>query len=109
MATGTVKTVTDKGYGFIKTPESKDKDIFYHESNLKGELATRKLRVGDEVVFKIEQNDRGLNATDIKLAGAEESEVEAPEAEQAEEVETTEEEVMEESEESEQPEEEAVA
>lgn len=66
MAIGTVKTVTDKGFGFIKTDES-EKDIFYHEKSLQGELATRKLRVGDNVEFDIEENEKGFNAANIKL------------------------------------------
>jgi CspA family cold shock protein len=66
MANGTVKTVTDKGFGFI-SKEGADKDIFYHESVLEGELATRKLRVGDKVEFEIEETQKGLSAVNIKL------------------------------------------
>ncbi len=67
MATGTVKRVTDKGFGFISTNDS-DKDIFYHENSLEGDLATRKLREGDNVTFDIEQSPKGPNAVNIKLA-----------------------------------------
>ena len=77
MAKGTVKLGADspnyKGYGFIKTSES-EKDVFYHERNLKGELASRKLMSGDEVTFDIEMTEKGTNATNIKLAGAEAAE-----------------------------------
>ncbi|MCA9380527.1 cold-shock protein [Candidatus Dojkabacteria bacterium] len=66
MAYGTVKTVTDKGFGFI-SKEDAEKDIFYHESVLEGELATRKLRVGDKVEFDIEETQKGLSAVNIKL------------------------------------------
>jgi cold shock protein len=66
MATGTVKVVTDKGYGFIGI-EGQDKDVFFHENSLEGELATRKLRVGDVVEFDIEQSPKGSNAVNIKL------------------------------------------
>lgn len=66
MAQGTVKTVTDKGFGFISTDES-TKDIFYHEKTLQGELASRKLRVGDVVTFEIEETERGMNAANIEL------------------------------------------
>ena len=66
MATGTVKTVTDRGFGFIETDDS-EKDVFYHESTLTGELADRKLQKGDKVTFEIEQGDKGLSATDITL------------------------------------------
>lgn len=67
MANGTVKTVTDKGFGFISKEGGADKDIFYHESVLEGELATRKLRVGDNVEFDIEETQKGLSAVNIKL------------------------------------------
>jgi len=66
MDTGVVKTVTDKGFGFISR-EGSDKDVFYHENSLEGELATRKLRVGDKVTFDIEETEKGLNASNIKL------------------------------------------
>lgn len=66
MAQGTVKVVTDKGYGFIGV-EGSEKDVFFHESVLEGELATRKLKVGDVVEFDIEQGQKGPNAVNIKL------------------------------------------
>jgi cold shock protein len=66
METGTVKTVTDRGFGFIKK-EGAEKDIFYHEKTLEGELATRKLRVGDKVTFDVAESPKGLNAVNIKL------------------------------------------
>jgi CspA family cold shock protein len=67
MKTGVVKTVTDKGYGFISTDDSSD-DIFYHENNLEGELADRLLREGDKVTFEVEETEKGLNAINIQLA-----------------------------------------
>lgn len=66
MAVGTVKTVTGKGFGFISTDES-EKDIFYHENSLTGDLVIRKLRVGDKVSFDIENSPKGSNATNIAL------------------------------------------
>lgn len=66
MAQGTVKTVTDKGFGFITSNEA-SKDVFFHERNLQGDLATRKLRVGDNVSFEVEQTEKGLNAINIEL------------------------------------------
>ena len=66
MEKGTVKTVTDKGFGFI-TREGSDKDIFYHENSLEGDLATRKLKVGDVVSYDVEETPKGLNATNITL------------------------------------------
>ena len=66
MATGTVKTVTGKGFGFISQEDS-EKDIFFHENSLEGELADRKLRVGDKVKFEVEQTPKGPNAVKIEL------------------------------------------
>lgn len=66
MEQGTVKTVTDKGFGFI-SKEGSDKDIFYHENSLEGDLAVRKLKVGDVVTFDVEETPKGVNATNIKL------------------------------------------
>lgn len=66
MEQGTVKTVTDKGFGFISI-EGSDKDVFYHENSLEGDLADRKLRAGDVVTFDVEQTEKGLNAINITL------------------------------------------
>jgi CspA family cold shock protein len=66
MEQGTVKKVTDKGFGFI-TPEGSDKDIFFHENSLEGDLAKRKLREGDKVSFEVETTPKGPNAANIKL------------------------------------------
>ena len=66
MANGTVTTVTDKGFGFI-SQDGADKDVFYHESVLVGDLADRKLRVGDKVTFDVEETPKGFSATNISL------------------------------------------
>jgi CspA family cold shock protein len=66
MASGTVKTVTDRGFGFI-SKEGSDKDIFFHEKTLTGDLAIRKLKVGDKVTFDVEETPKGKNAVNIKL------------------------------------------
>jgi len=66
MVSGTVKTVTGKGFGFISQEDS-DKDIFYHETSLEGDLADRKLRAGDKVKFEIEETEKGPRAVKIEL------------------------------------------
>ena len=66
MEKGTVKTVTDRGYGFV-TPEGSEKDVFFHENSLEGDLAERKLFEGDKVSFEIEETPKGLNAVNITL------------------------------------------
>ena len=67
MVNGVVKTVTDRGFGFISM-EGSDKDIFYHEKSLEGDLAVRKLQVGDKVTFDVEETPKGKNAVNIQLA-----------------------------------------
>lgn len=66
MAQGTVKVVTDKGYGFIDV-EGEEKDVFYHNNSLEGDLAERGLQVGDKVEFEVESTPKGPNAVNIKL------------------------------------------
>ncbi len=66
MEQGTVKTVTGKGFGFI-TKEGSEKDVFFHENSLEGDLATRKLQEGDKVTYDVEESPKGLNAVNIKL------------------------------------------
>lgn len=82
MATGVVKTVTGRGFGFIKTDEA-DKDVFYHVNSLTGDLAETKLSEGDKVTFDLEETPKGLNAVNIKLMGAEEADEEVEETEEA--------------------------
>ena len=42
-------------------------DVFYHENSLEGDLAVRKLKVGDVVTFDVEETPKGINAINIKL------------------------------------------
>ncbi len=62
--TGTVKRLTDKGFGFI-TPDGQDKDVFFHLSAL---IDTNfdDLRVGDAVTFEVEDSDKGPRAIDVR-------------------------------------------
>ena len=66
QVTGVVKTVTDKGFGFIAV-DGYEKDIFFHVNNLEGELAERGLEVGDKVTLEIEETPKGLSAMNIAL------------------------------------------
>ncbi len=68
MAQGTVKTVTDKGFGFItQEGDTSGKDVFFHENSLEGDLAERKLREGDQVTYDVDKSPKGLNAVNIQL------------------------------------------
>lgn len=62
---GTVKTLTEKGYGFIK-PETGKKDLFFHMKNLEN-VRFEDLKIGDEVEFDVEEGAKGPAATNIVL------------------------------------------
>ena len=64
--TGTIKRITDKGFGFI-TAEGLAKDLFFHSNNLVG-VTFDELREGDTVSFETEESPKGLNATNVQRA-----------------------------------------
>lgn len=51
-----------RGYGFIK-PDGPENRIFVHVSDMED-----RLRVGDEVQFKVEDNEKGPKAIEVELA-----------------------------------------
>ncbi len=61
--TGTIKTLTDKGYGFISR-EGETKDLFFHSKELVG-VAFTELRAGDQVTFEVVETEKGLAATKV--------------------------------------------
>jgi len=64
MATGTVKWFNEsKGFGFI-TPESGEKDLFVHFSNVAGD-GFKSLREGAAVEFDVGESDKGPVATNV--------------------------------------------
>lgn len=64
--TGTIKTLTDKGFGFIKV-EGQEKDLFFHSNSLVG-VQFNELREGDAVSFETETSPKGMNAVNVKRA-----------------------------------------
>jgi CspA family cold shock protein len=66
MATGIIKTKTEKGFGFI-TVEGSD-DVFFHHSACNGQYEN--LQVGQTVQFDIEQGEKGPKAANVVAAGA---------------------------------------
>ena len=60
---GTVKTKTDRGYGFISR-EGEEKDLFFHSSDLIG-VSFDELKVGDAVTFEVEQGQKGPSAKKV--------------------------------------------
>ena len=66
MATGTIKTLTDRGFGFISR-EGETKDLFFHSKDLVG-VAFDDLKVGDVVNFEVVQGDKGPAAQNVSRA-----------------------------------------
>ena len=64
--TGTIKKLTDKGFGFI-TGEGLSKDLFFHSNSLVG-VSFDELREGDAVSFETEESPKGLNAVNVQRA-----------------------------------------
>ena len=60
---GTIKTITDKGFGFI-TVDGEEKDLFFHRNELK-DVSLEELKVGDRVSFEKGESPKGPNATNI--------------------------------------------
>ena len=64
--TGTIKKLTDRGFGFI-TGEGLEKDLFFHSNSLVG-VTFNELKEGDTVSFETEESQKGLNATNVQRA-----------------------------------------
>ncbi len=63
---GTIKKITDKGFGFI-TADGMDKDLFFH-SNALVDVQFNDLREGDTLTFEIEDSPKGKNAVNVQRA-----------------------------------------
>ena len=66
MMQGTIKTLTDRGFGFIAR-EGEEKDLFFHAKELSG-VTYEELKVGDAVTFDIVDGEKGPNATNVARA-----------------------------------------
>ncbi len=64
--TGTIKTLTDKNYGFIAR-EGEVKDLFFHGNDLSG-VTFDELKVGDAVTFDVEEGPKGPSAKNVTRA-----------------------------------------
>ena len=64
--TGTIRTLTDRGFGFIAV-EGEDKEIFFHSSALEG-VTFEELNVDDAVSFELEQSEKGPRAVNVQRA-----------------------------------------
>ena len=63
---GSIKRLTDKGFGFI-APEGGEKDVFFHSSSLV-DVQFDDLRVDDKVSFEVEESDKGPRAVNVQRA-----------------------------------------
>lgn len=65
MAEGTIKKLTDKGFGFIKTDGSND--LFFHMSALE-DVEFDELREGERVLYTEGRGPKGPRAENVRLA-----------------------------------------
>lgn len=65
MEQGTIKRITDKGFGFISTKDS-DNDMFFHSSCVDG-VEFNDLREGQEVTYTVGQGPKGPRAENVRL------------------------------------------
>ena len=66
MEKGTIKRLTDKGFGFIST-EDNGKDMFFHSSACQG-VAYNDLHEGQTVTYTVGQGPKGPRAENVQLA-----------------------------------------
>jgi cold shock protein len=65
MAEGTIKKLTDKGFGFINT--GKEKDLFFHSSSVQG-ASFQELREGQKVTYTEGRSPKGPCAENVQPA-----------------------------------------
>ena len=63
---GTIKTKTDRGFGFIAR-DGEVKDLFFHSNDLNG-VEFDALQIGAAVTFDIVEGEKGPAAKNVKLA-----------------------------------------
>ncbi len=64
--TGTIKTLTDRGFGFISR-EGETKDLFFHSKDLNG-VTFEELKAGDVVTFELANGEKGPSAVNVSRA-----------------------------------------
>ena len=63
MAEGTIKRLTDKGFGFISTDS--DKDMFFHSSDVK-QVSFDDLHEGQRVSYDVGRGPKGPRAENVQ-------------------------------------------
>ena len=64
MAEGTIKRLTDRGFGFIETASGTD--MFFHMSNVEG-TSFDQLQEGNRVSFEIGEGPKGPRAEQVRV------------------------------------------
>lgn len=65
MAEGTIKRLTDKGFGFIDVGAAKD--LFFHSSSVEG-ASFDDLREGQQVTFNEVRGEKGPCAENVQVS-----------------------------------------
>lgn len=63
MAEGTIKRITDKGFGFIE--DGSGTDMFFHSSTVEG-ISFESLREGQQVSFNVGDGPKGPRAENVR-------------------------------------------
>ena len=64
MAEGTIKRLTDRGFGFIETADGTD--MFFHMSSVEG-TTFEQLQEGNRVSFEIGEGPKGPRAEKVQV------------------------------------------
>lgn len=64
---GTIKKLTDKGFGFISQGDGQ-KDLFFHANELQNGVTFDQLAEGDAVTFEVSETPKGPAATKVSKA-----------------------------------------
>ena len=64
MPEGTIKRLTDKGFGFID--DGSGKDMFFHSSNVEG-TSYDDLQEGQKVSYEVGQGPKGPRAENVRV------------------------------------------
>ena len=64
MAEGTIKRLTEKGFGFIEN--STGKDLFFHTSSVQ-DVRFEELREGQRVSFDVGEGPKGPRAENVRV------------------------------------------
>lgn len=63
MAEGTIKRITEKGFGFIE--DGSGTDMFFHSSTVEG-ISFESLREGQQVSFNVGSGPKGPRAENVR-------------------------------------------